>query len=72
MATSVSSRPTDEQFLGNSDTTEVHDLENEQTNCQIDELVDGGNGVVFTPDTLAQAHSEGFDNCHWCIGDSTR
>lgn len=73
MATSVTARP-DEQFLGNSDSEhmEVHDLQNENTNCQIDEIINAGNAVVFSPDTLDQAKSEGYDNCSWCIGGSTR
>ena len=60
------------QYLGNTRTTEVHDQDNENTNCQLDELIRGGNYKTFTPDTLSQAHSEGYDNCHWCIGGSTR
>lgn len=67
----ATSRPT-ERFLGNSNTREVHDLWREQTNCQIDEIIRAGNGVVFSPDTLEQAHAEGYDNCGWCIGSSTR
>jgi hypothetical protein len=60
------------RYLGNTNTTEVHDLRNEQTNCQIDEILTAGNAVGFRPDTLTQARSEGFDNCHYCIGESTR
>ena len=51
---------------------EVHDLLRENTNCQIGEILTAGNGVGFRPDTLAQAHSEGYDNCAYCIGGSTR
>lgn len=72
MATPVSSRPVGKRFLGNTNTMEVHDLNNEQTNCQIHEIIAAGHAVVFTPDTLDQAHSEGYDNCKWCIGGSTR
>lgn len=71
MATSVSARP-DERFLGNTNTKEVHDLHNESLNCQIDEILAAGHAVVFSPDTLGQAHSEGYDNGHYCIGGSTR
>jgi len=35
--------------------------------CQIDEIIDAGNAVVFDPDTLEQAHGEGYDNCAYCI-----
>lgn len=60
------------RYLGNENTTEVHDLENEKTNCQIDEILAAGNAVGFTPDTLNQAHSEGYDNGAYCLGGSTR
>lgn len=72
MATSTPTRPTGKRYLGNSSTTEVHDLWNETRNCQIDEIIDASNAVVFSPDTLAQAHAEGYDNCSYCIGGSNR
>lgn len=64
-------RPQGKRYLGNADPghMEVHDLHNEQNLCQIDEIIDA---VTFTPDTLEQAHREGYDNCHWCIGGSRR
>jgi len=71
MATSVTVRP-DEQYLGNTNTTEVHDLKNEQTNCQISEIFDAAHAVVFVPDTLTQAKSEGYDPCANCLTGSTR
>ena len=63
------------QFVGNTNNTEVHDLDNEKTGgnqCQIDEIIQANHAVTFSPDTLAQAHSEGYDNCAHCIGGSTR
>lgn len=50
MATSVTARPV-ERYLGNSDSDnlEVHDLQNESANCQIDEIIDAGNAVVSRP-----------------------
>lgn len=73
MATSVTRRP-DEQYIGNSnpDHMEVHDLHNENTNCQIEEILQAGNAVIFSPDTLLQAQSEGYDPCSWCLSGSTR
>lgn len=70
MATKVDSRPVSKRYLGNDNKMEVHDLNNETANCQIDEIIKAGHAVVFTPDTLSQAHSEGYDNCHYCIGES--
>lgn len=63
---------TSKRFLGNSRSKEVHDLRNENANCQIDEIIHAGNAVTFTPDSLDQARSEGYDNGHYCIGGSTR
>jgi len=62
------------RFAGNTNKKEVHDLDNEKTaanQCQIDEIIAAGHAVTFTPDTLAQAHSEGYGNCAHCIGGST-
>lgn len=72
MATPAYSRPSNKNFLGNRRTTEGHDLRKERQSCQISEIVAAGNAVTFTPDTAQQARSEGYDNCHWCIGGSTR
>lgn len=63
------------RFVGNSSKKEVHDLDNEQTGpneCQIDEIIRAGNAVTFSPDSLAEAHRQGYDNCHYCIGRSRR
>ena len=74
MASKVTARPSNKRFLGNSSPSklEVHDLEKETTQCQIDEIVEAGNAVVFTPDSLPQAHAEGYDNGFYCIGNSKR
>ena len=58
-------------YLGNTNTMEVHDLTNQTVNCQINEIK-FEHRKYFSPDTLAQAHSQGFDNCAYCIGGSTR
>ena len=62
------------RFLGNKDPghKEVHDLRRRKANCQIDEILRAGHAVGFIPDTLEQAHKDGYDNCAWCIGGSTR
>jgi len=63
------------RFLGNTNKMEVHDQTKEDTKpngCQIDEILRAGHGVGFIPDTLEQAHSERYDNCAKCIGQSTR
>lgn len=72
MATPVSTRPTNKRFLGNTNSTEVHDLYAETPQCQINEIIAAGHAVVFAPDTQAQANSEGYDNGAYCIGNSKR
>jgi hypothetical protein len=62
-----------EQYLGNTNNMEVHDLDNEKTapnQCQIDEIIRAGNDKPFT--SLAAAHAAGHDNCAYCLGGSTR
>ena len=59
-----------ERYLGNKNKTEVHDLDNENTNCQIDEIIRAGNDRPFN--SLTEARAAGYDNCHYCLGGSTR
>lgn len=62
-----------ERYLGNINKKEVHDLDNEDTaanGCQIDEIIRAGNDRPF--DSLAAAHSAGYDNCAKCLTGSTR
>lgn len=59
-----------ERYLGNTNTTEVHDLDNEKALCQIDEIINAGHDRPFN--SLDDAHRIGYDNCHWCIGNSKR
>jgi hypothetical protein len=74
MAIPIKDQPVENRYLGNSSWTkmEVHDIWNEKSQCQITEIRKAGHAVVFDPDTLAQAHKEGYDNCAYCIGDSKR
>jgi hypothetical protein len=62
-----------ERYLGNTSKKEVHDLDNEKTGgneCQIDEIIRAGNDKPF--DTLSAARSAGYDNCAYCLKNSTR
>ncbi len=63
-------RTNGKKYLGNTNTKEVHDLDNEQTNCQISEIISANHDVYF--DTLSGAHQQGYDNGHWCLGNSKR
>jgi len=63
------------QYVGNTNSMEVHDLDNEDTNpngCQINEIIAAGHAVTFSPDTLVQAKSEGYDPGANCLSGSQR
>ena len=61
-----------ERYLANTSSSklEVHDLDNEKTNCQIDEIIRAGHDKPYN--SLEAANRDGFDNCAYCIGGSTR
>ncbi len=59
-----------EQYLANVNTKEVHDLDNEKPACQIDEIIRAGHDRPYT--SLSSAHSAGYDNCAYCLGNSKR
>ncbi|HET6764927.1 MAG TPA: hypothetical protein VFH27_14685 [Longimicrobiaceae bacterium] len=57
-----------EQFIGNTHTKRVHDLDNEQTGaneCQIDEIIKDGNDEPFT--RLEDAYDAGYIDCRYCL-----
>jgi len=55
-----------ERYCGNVHKMEVHDLDNEKTNCQIDEIIRAGHDKPFT--TLEAARAAGMKKCDWCLG----
>lgn len=61
-----------EQFLANTSATkrEVHDLDAETNQCQIDEIIAAGHDKPYT--TLDAARRDGYDNCAYCLGNSRR
>lgn len=62
-----------EQYCGNTNKKEVHDLDKEDTSksgCQIDEIIAAGHDKPFT--SLSAAHAQGYDNCAKCLGNSHR
>ena len=62
-----------EQYLGNTNNLEVHDLDNEDTagnGCQIDDVIRAGHDRPFK--SLSTAHAAGYDNCDKCLIGSTR
>lgn len=70
MARRYSGNMNGERYLANTNKTEVHDLDNEKTNCQIDEIIKAGHDRPY--DSQSAANSAGYDNCAYCIGGSTR
>jgi len=56
--------------LGNVATKEVHDLDDGNANCQIDEIIGAEHDLPFT--SLQVAHEGGYDNCAWCLAGSKR
>jgi hypothetical protein len=61
-----------EQYLGNTSTKEVHDLDNEDESgngCQIDEVIKAGHDKPFN--CLSDANDDGYDNCDKCLCGST-
>jgi len=53
------------RFLGNAKTEELHDLENEQPNCQVDEIrIDRRHSF----DSIESAQTLGYDFCAYCFG----
>lgn len=58
------------RYLGNTNTTEVHDTANEQSGCKL-QLIKPEHQRWYH--TLQEAKADlAYDNCHWCIGGSTR
>ena len=56
-------------YLGNSNTKEVHNLDQEKPGCKISQIKPE-HRVTFT--SLSEARGKGYDNCSHCIGSSTR
>ena len=59
-----------ERYLANVHRMEVHDLDNEQVNCQIAEIIAAGHDRPYSIPALARAM--GFDSCVYCLGRSKR
>lgn len=59
-----------ERYLGNQSRMEVHDLENEKPDCQIDAIIAAGDEEPFN--ILALAHAMKYKNCACCLGGPTR
>jgi len=61
-----------ERYLANTSPTklEVHELDAETTQCQIDEIIRAGHDKPYG--TLEAAHRDGYDDCAYCLKGSRR
>lgn len=61
-----------ERYLANTSSSkrEVHDLDNEKPSCQIDSIIAAGNDKPYN--SRETANRDGYDNCAYCIGSSSR
>lgn len=61
-----------ERYLANVSPSkkEVHDLDQETSQCQINEIIAAGHDRPFN--SLEAAHAQGYDNCAYCLGGSRR
>jgi hypothetical protein len=48
------------RWLGDKRTQRVHDLDNIQPGCRLDELLASEQFAAFGPDTLAEARNRGY------------
>jgi len=56
------------RYLGNNNTMEIHDLDKQTKNCQIDEILEE-HKVWFNTfdDVKADIRHEGYNGCAWCM-----
>jgi hypothetical protein len=55
------------RWLGDKRTQRVHDLDNIQPECKLDELLVSEQFAAFGPDTLAEARNRGYRPHRACI-----
>lgn len=54
-----------ERYCGDASSKEVHDLDREQPECQIDATIDAGNDRPFY--ALSAAYASGYEGCARCL-----
>ena len=55
------------RWLGDKRNYRVHDLDNSQDACSIDDLMASGQFQAFGPDLLAEARNRGYKPCSSCV-----
>jgi hypothetical protein len=56
------------QWLGDKRTQRVHNLDNIQPSCRLDDLMASEQYAAFAPDLLAEARNRGYRPHHDCAG----
>jgi hypothetical protein len=56
------------QWLGDKRTQRVHNLDNTQASCRLEELLASEQYAAFAPDLLAEARNRGYRPHHDCAG----
>lgn len=57
-----------ERYCGNMGNKEVHDLDHEDTACNIEDIIHRHEVVAFR--TMDCAHDQGYHDCPYCLGKS--
>jgi hypothetical protein len=55
------------RWLGDKRSQRVHDLDNIQAACGLEELLDSEQFAAFGPDLLAEARNRGYRPHHACV-----
>ena len=55
------------RWLGDKRNQRVHDLDNPQSACEIDDLLKAETFLAFGPDTLAEARNRTYKPCRHCV-----
>ncbi|MFW6120951.1 MAG: 3-hydroxyacyl-CoA dehydrogenase [Petrotogales bacterium] len=56
------------RYLANGDKKEIHDLENEQENCQIEEIkLEHRESLDSLERALRYIREYGYNGCKWCL-----
>ena len=60
------------RFVGDKRVQRVHDLDNIQEACGLDDLLAAETFVCFGPDTLVEASNRCYKPCGHCVTDEAR
>ena len=55
------------QYVGDKRSQIVHDLDNPQDGCQIDELMASEQYLAISPGTIPEARNRGYKPCKHCV-----